>query len=87
MWNPEHEAAFQKCKTLAGNSALLTHFDPLKLLVLTTDASHHGMEACLSHKVTIDNKTRLLPIAYASASLKEAQKNYAQIDREGLGVF
>ena len=45
------------------------------------------MGACLSHKVTIDNKTRLLPIAYASASLKDSQKNYSQIDREGLGVY
>ncbi|CAL4061487.1 unnamed protein product, partial [Meganyctiphanes norvegica] len=43
--------------------------------------------ACLSHKVVINNKTRLLPIAYASASLKDAQRNYAQVDREGLGVF
>ena len=72
---------------MAANSALLTHFDPAKPLVLTTDASPHGVGACLSHKVIIDNKTRLLPIAYASASLKDAQKNYAQVDREGLGVF
>ena len=41
----------------------------------------------MSHKVVIDNKTRLLPIAYASASLKDAQRYYAQVDREGLAVF
>ena len=58
-----------------------------KPIVLTTDASPYGVGACLSHKSVIDNKTRLLPIAYASASLKDAQCNYAQIDREGLGVF
>ena len=78
---------FEKCKSLAANSALLTHFDPAKPLVLTTDASPHGVGACLSHKVVINNKTRLLPIAYASASLKDAQKNYVQVDREGLGVY
>ena len=87
IWNSDHEESFLKCKKLAGNSALLTHFDPKKPIVLTTDASPYGVGACLSHKSVIDNKTRLLPIAYASASLKDAQRNYAQIDREGLGVF
>ena len=82
-----HADAFERCKKLAGNSALLTHFDPNKPIVLTTDASPHGIGACLSHKVVINNKTRLLPIAYASASLKDAQRNYAQVDREGLGVY
>ena len=69
IWDDNHEEAFVKCKNLAGNSALLTHFDPAKLIVLTTDASLYAVGACLSHKVVIDNKTRLLPIAYASASL------------------
>ena len=87
VWDDTHANAFNKCKKLAGNSALLTHFDPAKPIVLTTDASPYGVGACLSHKVVIDNKTRLLPIAYASASLKDAQKNYAQIDREGLAVY
>ena len=87
VWDKSHADAFEKCKKLASNSALLTHFDPSKSLVLTTDASPYGVGACLSHKVVVNNKTRLLPIAYASASLKDAQKNYAQVDREGLGVY
>ncbi|CAL4061376.1 unnamed protein product, partial [Meganyctiphanes norvegica] len=69
IWDINHGEAFTKCKQLAGNSALLTHFDPTKPIVLTTDASPYGVGACLSHKVVINNKTRLLPIAYASASL------------------
>lgn len=72
IWDKIHEEAFIKCKTLASNSALLTHLDPALPLVLTTDASPYGVGACLSHKVTIDNKTKLLPIAYASASLKDS---------------
>ena len=35
----------------------------------------------------VDGKTRLLPVAYASASLKDSQKNYSQVDREGLAVY
>ena len=87
VWDKIHEDSFIKCKSLAANSALLTHFDPSKEIVLTTDASPHGVGACLSHKVIVNNKTRLLPIAYASSSLKDSQKNYAQVDREGLAVY
>ena len=86
-WEDEHQKAFAKCKSLAGNSAMLAHFDPTKKVVLTTDASPHGMGACLSHKVAITGKTRLHPIAYASASFKPSEKSYAQVDREGLAII
>ena len=86
VWTNEHERAFQKCKELAGNMATLAHFDENLELVLTTDASPVGIGACLSHKVTEGNKTCLRPIAYASRSLTPAERNYAQIDREGLAV-
>ena len=86
-WDQSHRDAFNKCKLLASNPALLTHFDPNLPIVLTTDASPYGVGACLSHKVIVDGKARLLPVAYASASLKDSQKNYSQVDREGLGVY
>ena len=54
-WTNDHQAAFNMCKKLAGNSAMLTHFDTGKPIVLTTDASPYGVGACLSHKVTQDN--------------------------------
>ena len=31
IWNSDHEKSFMKCKELASNSALLTHFDPKNL--------------------------------------------------------
>ena len=55
--------------------------------MLTTDASPYGLGACLSHKITTNGKTKLHPISYASASLKASEKNYAQIDREGLVIY
>ena len=39
VWDENHADAFERCKKLAGNSALLTHFDPAKSIVLTTDVS------------------------------------------------
>ena len=85
-WNEPQQQSFDRCKQLAGNSALLTHFDSSRPIVLTTDASPYGLGACLSHKSTTNGKTRLMPIAYASASLKNAEKNYAQVDCEGLAI-
>ena len=59
VWQAQHDSAFQKCNKLAGNSALLAHFDAKKPIVLTTDASPYGVSACLSHKVLVNGKTRL----------------------------
>ena len=88
VWEEKHQLAYDKCKRLAGNAAKLVHYDPKKPLVLTTDASPFGVGACLSHKILdAKGRTRLQPIAYASASLKPSEKAYAQIDREGLAVY
>ena len=72
---------------MASSSETLIHYDDNLPLVLTTDASPYGLGACLSHKVTEDGKTILKPLYYASCSLKPSEKNYAQVDREGLAVF
>ena len=85
-WTEKHEEAFQQCKKLASNMATLAHFDESKEMVLTTDASPVGLGACLSHKIVEGNKSYLRPIAYASRSLSMAEKNYAQVEREGLAV-
>ena len=87
VWDKARQAAFDKCKSLAGNIAMLTHFDVKKPIVLTTDASPFGLGACLSHKVENNGKVKLQPVAYASASLKPSEKGYTQIDREGLAIF
>ena len=87
VWNDEHSKAFDVCKKLAGNTATLAHYDAKLPLVLTTDASPVGLGACLAHKITVNGKTYLKPLSYASCSLKPAERNYAQIDREGLAVY
>ena len=87
VWEATHQEAYEKCKKSAGNSARLTHFDTKKPVVLTTDASPHGLGACLSQKITTKGRTKLHPIVHASASLKASEKNDAQIDREGIAVY
>ena len=87
VWSVDQNKAFKMCKSLASNPATLTHYDPSLPLVLTTDASPVGLGACLAHRVNENGKVFLKPVSYASCSLKPSEKNYAQIDREGLAVF
>jgi hypothetical protein len=83
-WTQEQESAFRKAKKLLTSSAVLVHFDSKLPLVLECDASPAGVGAVLSHR-TSDGQVR--PIAYASRSLCEAEKGYAQIDREALALI
>ena len=75
--------AFNRAKDMFNSSDLLVHHDPIKELVLSCNASPYGLRAVLSH--IIDGKER--PISYASRTLSPAERNYAQLDKEGAAVI
>lgn len=79
-WTDVQTQSFNHVKSLLKSDNLLVHFDPQLPIVLACDASPYGLGAVLSH--IIDGVER--PIAYASRSLSKAEKNYSQLDREGL---
>ena len=58
-WTDAQTKAFESCKKKALSAATLVHYDDKLQVVLTTDASPKGLEACLSHKVIEDGKTVL----------------------------
>ena len=82
-WKKECETAFQCARGVLSGDNILVHYDSQKELILSVDASPYGLGALISHKVD-DGSER--PIAYASRTLNSAEKNYAQIEREGLAI-
>ena len=82
-WSSVERDAFQASKRLLSSSSLLVHFDPKVSLSLACDASAYGVGAVLSHRWP-DGSER--PIAYASRSLSDAERNYSQLEKEGLAL-
>ncbi|XP_038839634.1 uncharacterized protein LOC120037720 [Salvelinus namaycush] len=59
------------------------HYDPELPVKLACDASPYGCGAVLSHTLK-DGSER--PVAFASRTLNDAEKNYSQIDKEALAL-
>ena len=76
QWYHEHEIAFQKLKSLICQANSLAYYDPKQPAILQVDASQVALGAALVQ----DNR----PIAYASKSLTDTEKRYANIEREML---
>ncbi|XP_048249134.1 uncharacterized protein K02A2.6-like [Haliotis rufescens] len=83
-WGAQQKKAFNMVKGHLSSCDLLTHYDPHKKLVLGCDASPYGVGAVLSHQ-SDDGEEK--PIAFASRSLSQAEKNYSQLDREALAII
>ena len=62
---------------------MLTHYDPVVPLKLACDASSYSLGAVLSRVFPQGIEK---PIAFALRSLSNAEKNYAQIDKETLAI-
>ena len=75
---------FEKSKELMQSAEIFVHYDPEKDIVLLCDASPYGVGAVLSHRMT-DGTER--PIGFTSRTINAAEKNYSQLDKEGLAVM
>ena len=83
-WSHEQDDAFQKSKNLLTSTPLLVHFDPKLPLLLACDASAYGVGAVLAHRMP-DGSDQ--PIGYASRTLNSAERNYSQLEKEGLSCI
>ena len=82
-WGDAQEASFKKAKDLLCSSGLLMHFDLSKEICVSCDASPYGLGAVLSHQLEGGIEK---PIAYASRTLAPAERNYCQLEKEGLAL-
>ena len=63
------------------SSNLLIHFNSNFPLVLACDASQYGIGAVLAHRLPDGSEQ---PIGYISCTLNTAERNYLQLEKEGL---
>lgn len=78
VWGYREEAALKALKAMMVDSKTLRIFDPGLPVTLSVDSSKSGMGATIMQ----DGQ----PIEYASCSLTDTQKAYAQIEKEFLAV-
>ena len=83
-WEETQQKDFPDVKKMLTSDCLLAHYDPNKDLTLACDASPYGVGAVLS---LMDKNGQDKPIAYASRSLAPAERNYSQLEKEGLAII
>lgn len=84
VWTEKQKKAFNKAKRAFMSNQILVQFNPKLPLVLATDASPYGVGAVLSH--IYPDGTEWV-IQYASQTLSETQKKYAQIDKDAYSIM
>ena len=77
-WLPQHEKAFKAIKDLVTQAPVLRYYDVTKDVTIECDSSEVGLGAVLLQEGH--------PIAYASRTLTQTERNYAQIEKECLAI-
>ena len=82
QWSENHEKEWKHLTEVLSSKPVLQFFDPSKPIKISTDASKDGLGAVLLQQSGND----WAPVAYAARSMSSAEKRYAQIEKECLGL-
>lgn len=77
-WEDGQVRSFEKLKSLLTHAPTLKFYDVQKPVTLSVDASSEGIGAVLMQEGK--------PVAYGSRALSDAQRRYAQIEKELLAI-
>ena len=78
IWSRQHEIAFKEVRELVVKHPVLKYYDAQEPVVVQCDANEHGLGAAL-----LQNGQ---PVAFASRSLSQTERQYAQIEKECLAI-
>ena len=83
-WTADHDQAFSHVKTALIQPSAQAHFDPVLLVILQMDASHHH---CVGYALLQDySQGRTCLVQCGSRFLTDAETHYATIELELLTV-
>ena len=80
-WGPPQAAAFNRVKEELTRPTTLALYDPSAPTKISADASAYGLGAVLLQKFDTWK-----PVAFASRSMSETERRYAQIEKEALAT-
>ena len=77
-WSSTQQNAFEKIKEMVTNTPVLAYYNVNEELTVENDASEYGLGSVLLQEGK--------PVAYASRTLSQCERNYAQIEKEMLAI-
>lgn len=82
-WDVMQQTAFDAIKRLIASTPVLAHYDPSLPTIVSADSSSFGLGTVLLQRQA-DNTWR--PVTFASRSLSEVERRYAQVEKECLAL-
>ena len=81
---PSQQESFQQLKAEMASEQVLALYDTEMETMVSSDASSFGHSAVLMQK---QPSSKMRTVAYASRSMTEIERRYAQIDKESLAII